>query len=132
MLSPRVIHRSPERKYTEPGDVLENKKVSRELGQPQLQKAEAVSEAGKYVCAWASQAPWYKWVGVLLPQGPVAEGVGWRDLSQKLVRNTQCKTHVTQYPLPGKLLYPFQMFIENFMGRLWVLWMLILNCKWHN
>lgn len=59
--------------------MLENKKVSRELclkgglRQPQLQKAEAVSEAGKHVCAWASQAPWYKWVGVLPPQGPVAE-----------------------------------------------------------
>jgi len=64
-----------------------------------------------------------------LTSGTCCIAVGWRDQSDKLVPNTLCKSHITQYPFPGKRLYPFQIFIEKYMGRLWVLWLFILNCK---
>lgn len=69
---------------------MENKKVSRELclkgglRQPQLQKAEAVSEAGKRVCMGLS-GTMVQMGGCSPTSGTCCRGVGWRDLSQKLV-----------------------------------------------
>lgn len=77
MLIPRLTHRNPKRKCTEPGNMMENKKLPRELflkrdlGHGPSCRRLRLSEAGKCVLCSGSQPPWCSQpprAGVLPPQ----------------------------------------------------------------
>lgn len=102
LVPPTVTHRSPERKHTEPGDMLENKKLPGVLFlKGGLRTAPTTEGWGWDWCVYAlASEPTALQRGWHSPAcGTCCTGVGWRDLSQKLVLNTLCKNYNTQYPL---------------------------------